>query len=122
MRNCPGISRADVAQGAVANRGDDVVLDLGPRQGRDAQVLHAARVVGAVAQRSDQGRIARHPQLESVAAWFQAWATSARVIGWFSPAGGEDRDPWLLAAGCETQLSVPAPRATTKKKAAVAVA
>ena len=32
--------------------------------------------------------------------------------------GGEDRDPWLLAAGCETQASVPVPRA--RRKAAVA--
>ena len=34
--------------------------------------------------------------------------------------GGEDRDPWLIAAGCETQASIPAPR--FGKKAAVAVA
>ena len=30
--------------------------------------------------------------------------------------GGEDRDPWLLAAGCETQLSEPPP---TRRKRAV---
>ncbi|HEY5325245.1 MAG TPA: LysR family transcriptional regulator [Caldimonas sp.] len=35
--------------------------------------------------------------------------------------GGEDRDPWLLAAGCETQLSEPVAR-TGRKKAALAVA
>jgi DNA-binding transcriptional LysR family regulator len=35
--------------------------------------------------------------------------------------GGEDRDPWLLAAGCETQLSAPTPKAA-KKKPALAVA
>jgi DNA-binding transcriptional LysR family regulator len=33
--------------------------------------------------------------------------------------GGEDRDPWLLAAGCETLPSTPAPRSTRK---AVAIA
>ncbi len=35
--------------------------------------------------------------------------------------GGEDRDPWLIAAGCETQTSAPAPR-SAKKRAALAVA
>ena len=35
--------------------------------------------------------------------------------------GGEDRDPWLLAAGCETQLSEPVAKAG-RKKAALAVA
>ena len=35
--------------------------------------------------------------------------------------GGEDRDPWLLAAGCETQLSAPVPKAAKKKAAALAV-
>ena len=37
--------------------------------------------------------------------------------------GGEDRDPWLLAAGCETQLSEPVAKTGRKKeKAALAVA
>ena len=35
--------------------------------------------------------------------------------------GGEDRDPWLLAAGCETLPSAPAAKAG-RKKAALAVA
>ncbi len=35
--------------------------------------------------------------------------------------GGEDRDPWLLAAGCETQLSAPVAKAA-KKKTALALA
>ncbi len=34
--------------------------------------------------------------------------------------GGEDRDPWLIAAGCETQASVPAPRSAKNKLASVA--
>ena len=34
--------------------------------------------------------------------------------------GGEDRDPWLIAAGCETQTSGPAPRGAKKKLASVA--
>ena len=34
--------------------------------------------------------------------------------------GGEDRDPWLLAAGCETQLTAPVPRAARKKSVALA--
>jgi len=35
--------------------------------------------------------------------------------------GGEDRDPWLLAAGCETQLSAPLPKAARKKVALAVV-
>ena len=35
--------------------------------------------------------------------------------------GGEDRDPWLLAAGCETQPSAPAAK-SGRKKASLAVA
>ena len=35
--------------------------------------------------------------------------------------GGEDRDPWLIAAGCETLASAPVPR-SVKKKMAVALA
>ena len=62
------------------------------------------------------------PEVMSSKAPHSPMRSTGWLLDWRLTFGGEDRDPWLLAAGCETRLTEPVAKGSKAKRATPAIA